>query len=345
MASLIAMNGFLYGTTSRRAKRGDSGTVFVVDTSGLEKVLYNFTGGTDGAYPEAALTKVNDILYGTTEGGGTEGYGTIFNVTAAGKERALYSFQGGTDGANPVTKLSNLNGTLYGTTSSGGYACGCGTVFTVTAAGKEHVLYRFESGRDGAYPGAYLTLAKGLLYGTTGAGGGSGCSDHGCGTVFSISTAGKERVLYRFRGGSDGANPVAGLTKLNGLLYGTTSPGDNNAGTVFSITTGGKMRVLYAFPGGSDGANPDGHLTNLNGVLYGTTSSGGLSRCGYHHSSAWCGTVFSVTTEGKVIVLYQFQGGNDGSYPVGLFPLGGTLYGTTGAGGQYGQGTVFALTP
>ena len=117
-----------------------------------------------------------------------------------------------------------------------------------------------------------MTPENGLLYGSTEYGGGSGCSDHGCGTVFSVSTAGKERVLYRFQAGNDGANPIAGLTKLNGLLYGTASPGNNNAGTIFSITTDGKVRVLYDFPGGSDGANPDAHLTNLDGILYGTTS-------------------------------------------------------------------------
>jgi uncharacterized repeat protein (TIGR03803 family) len=59
----------------------------------------------------------------------------------------------------------------------------------------------------------------GTLYGTT-LGGGSGCGSSGCGTLFKLSTAGKETVLDRFKGGTDGANPEAGLIEMNGALYG-----------------------------------------------------------------------------------------------------------------------------
>ena len=66
----------------------------------------------------------------------------------------------------------------------------------------------------------------------------------GCGTVFEISTSGKEQVLYRFAGGNDGFFPSAGVLALNGTLYGTTSAGgglpckkyDGSCGTVFALS-------------------------------------------------------------------------------------------------------------
>jgi uncharacterized repeat protein (TIGR03803 family) len=202
------------------------------------------------------------------------------------------------------------------------------------------VLFSFR-GSSGAPEGSLIPM-KGLLYGPTY--GGARRGDYG--TIFVMDTAGLEKVLYSFKGGSDGAYP-GGLTKLNGLFFGTTYAGGimYGWGTVFSLTTAGKERVLYSFRGGSDGKYPDAHLTKLNGVLFGTTSGGGLERCGARTSPTWCGTVFSVTTTGKEDVLYRFRGGKDGSDPNALVPLDGTLYGTTRSGGQYFQGTVFALTP
>jgi uncharacterized repeat protein (TIGR03803 family) len=96
-----------------------------------EMVLYNFTGGTDGAAPDDDLIDVNGTLYGTTGGGGTATSGTVFSITPSGKEAVLYSFKGGkTDGAHPYAGLTNVNGTLYGTTPYGG-VYGYGTVFSL----------------------------------------------------------------------------------------------------------------------------------------------------------------------------------------------------------------------
>ncbi|MGA8098622.1 MAG: DUF1153 domain-containing protein [Candidatus Cybelea sp.] len=72
------------------------------------------------------------------------------------------------------------------------------TVYKVSTAGKERVLYRFQGGTDGWYPSAGLTYARGMLYGTTELGGEIcvGSSYYTCGTVFVVSTSGKERVLH-----------------------------------------------------------------------------------------------------------------------------------------------------
>jgi uncharacterized repeat protein (TIGR03803 family) len=48
------------------------GTVFKVDNTGNETVLYSFTGGTDGAFPYARLVRDSKgNLYGTTDFGGS----------------------------------------------------------------------------------------------------------------------------------------------------------------------------------------------------------------------------------------------------------------------------------
>jgi hypothetical protein len=68
------------------------------------------------------------------------------------------------------------------------------------------------SDSDGAHPVAGLVRdAAGNLYGTIEQGGDLTCSlESGCGTVLKIETTGKEKLLYSFTGGADGARPVAG---------------------------------------------------------------------------------------------------------------------------------------
>jgi uncharacterized repeat protein (TIGR03803 family) len=314
-------------------------------------VLYSFIGGSgDGGYPIGDLLNVNGTLYGTTAGQGAHGVGTVFAITVSGKETVLYSFgTNSEDGTNPIAGLINVNGTLYGTTENGG-SNGYGTVFAITMSGKETVLYSFgTSSEDGTSPFAGLIDVNGTLYGTTVAGGvncRSGSS--GCGTVFAITTSGKETVLHSFGGSGDGDGPVAALINVKGTLYGTTLDGpydfcgESGCGTVFSITPSGKETVLHSFGSSGDGTNPLAGLINLNGMLYGTTGSGGAKGDG---------TVFAITMSGKETVLYSFgTGSEDGDYPVaGLTNVKGTLYGTTEYGAVHcskggGCGTVFSIT-
>jgi uncharacterized repeat protein (TIGR03803 family) len=329
------------------------------------QVLYNFRGAPDGISPTAGLINVNGTLYGTTCEGGAYisgsgiGLGTVFSITTTGTEKVLYSFgEGGPfDGANPCAGLVALDGTLYGTTYYGGAytgtGSGLGTVFSITTAGTESVLYSFD-GADGQWPAAGLIVRGSKLYGTTSYGGPyNNCLEYhyGCGTVFSITLAGKQRLLHSFGNGSDARIPQAGLISVRGALYGTTTDGGKtDDGTIFKIDSRtGEETVLFTFKGGSDGEHPlRGSLILVNGVLYGTTSHGGMA--GPKQKS--CGTIFSVTTSGTEHIIYRFKGGNDGAVPWnGLFAMGGKLYGTTRRGGNagcfrhLGCGTVFSVTP
>lgn len=205
-------------------------------------MLYSFGGGSDGASPYANLTNVNGTLYGITFAGGANDTGTIFKITTSGAYSQLYSFAGGADGSNPRGALLRIGDRLYGTTVNGGTSCGgsggCGTVFKVTTSGAYSQLYSFRAvGGDGSNPTGALVRVGTTLYGTTAF---AGSSNNG--TIFKITPAGTETVLYRFAGGNDGVNPYAGLTYVNGTLYGTTTAGgtgcsgSGGCGTVYSLS-------------------------------------------------------------------------------------------------------------
>lgn len=86
VAGLIQdVQGNLYGTTASGGLYDGNygyGTVFKIAPGGTETVLYNFTGGADGANPEAGLIlDANGNLYGTTTNGGAYTYGTVFKLT------------------------------------------------------------------------------------------------------------------------------------------------------------------------------------------------------------------------------------------------------------------------
>jgi uncharacterized repeat protein (TIGR03803 family) len=211
----------------------------------------------------------------------------------------LYAFRGPNygDGYGPRGSLLDVNGTLYGVTylggASGSSSEGYGMVYALATSGKEKVLYSFQGPPDGSEPFSGLINVNGTLYGTTFSGGKSGCQNNfGCGVVYSITTSGSEKVLYRFKGGSDGGNPDASLLEVNGTLYGTTAfGGTNGLGTIFSYSTSGGEQVLHSF-GGSDGADPEADMIDVSGTLYGTTYYGGYEKgCG----GKGCGTVFALT--------------------------------------------------
>lgn len=342
-SGLVSVNGILYGTTTAGGRC--AGTVYSVTTGGSEDVLHCFGHGDDGRSPQAELIDVNGVLYGTTYGGGKFRKGTVFSVSTSGAEKVLHSFKGGSDGANPNAALVNVNGTLYGTTAYGGSACGsfgCGTVYAISTTGSESVLHSFQGGSEGAYlPEAALLYMKGRLYGTTYLGGSTRCLyHHGCGVVFTLTMAGKEKLLFRFSS-FDGSHPFAGLIDVKGVLYGTNTAGGgpSYSGTVYAVRTDGVAKVVHRFrpPGGY---GPQTELIHVNGTFYGTTTSGG--------SHGDNGTIFSMSSAGATKVLHNFAGGSDGSYPQSaLIDVNGTLYGTTYYGGVDGEccGTVFALTP
>lgn len=100
------------------------------------------------------------------------------------------------------------------------------------------------------------------------------------------------------------------------------------------------LSTLYRFGGSTSGSVPSALSQANDGLLWGTTASGGT----YGH-----GTVFKMVPGGGTFTsLYSFcpqSGCTDGEAPEGdaFEAVDGHLYGTTSAGGAYGQGTVFQI--
>ncbi len=359
--------GNLYGTTASGGASG-VGTVFELAPTGAgwtETVLYSFLNGSDGANPYGPLFLDKEgNLYGVTGGGGASGFGTAFelspNFGGGWTKTTIYTFAGGSDGSLPFGGLiSDHRGHLYGFTLSGGNgSCyggnGCGTVFELKrsqGSWKEVVAFRFPGGDGGSRPAGITLDGSGNLYGASTQGGNAGA-----GLVFKLShSAGRwtENVLHAFTGGRDGSSPQAGVV-LDGLgnLYGTTVNGSGGGcagggcGLVYELKLVGNGKwmelVLHRFTDNAhDGSNPGTPLIfDSKGDLLGATCCGGP----YGE-----GTVFELMQnfdrKWNESVIEDFFSGSYGVSP-GALVLGkdGYLYGPA-AGGAYGNGLVFQLTP
>jgi len=323
--------------------------------------VHDFTGGSDGAFPNGNLVvDASGNLWGACDGGGAQKVGTVFELTpgAGGwSETVLYNFcnrQGCPSGPQSgVTR--DQSGNLYGTADEVAFE-----LSPTSGHWKETALHKFCAKgppcNDGTDPYAGLILdAAGNLYGTTGYGG-TGCGGDGCGTVYELSPeAGgkwKETILHRFDDSNQGAyDPGAGALFMDssGSLFGTTELGGKAGwGTVFRLTQSGdgpwKEAILYSFGNGPGGGFPDaGVIMDKAGNLYGTTDEGG--------GPNGCGVMYKLSPAAKgkwkYSVLHTFGRVGDGCLPSGNLAIdsNGNLYGGTIFGGTSGNGVVFELTP
>lgn len=292
--------GNLYGTAvvggTGQACEGGCGVVYKLTHSGgnwSQSVLYNFTGGNDGSGPGAGLSfDGNGNLYGMTPTGGAFGLGVIYQLKPGPNDswqfNVIHTFTGGIDGATgSAGRLLLDGGNFYGVATVGG-AHGKGTAFKLTpnpnGTWKLRTLYSFKGQPDAGFPyGALIRDASGKLYGTTYYDGANGI-----GAVYQLTPnpggEWKERVLYSFKGGTDGSYPISHLNfDATGSLYGTTSEGGAvgcSCGTIFKLTPVGEGRwqesVVHGFRGAPDGAYAyNGMVAGAGGIFYGSTVIGG----------------------------------------------------------------------
>ena len=284
-------DGNFYGTTYAGGANG-YGTVFKINSSGAFTLLHSFAfGTTDGTGSMSSLVQGTDgNFYGTTPGGGANGYGTVFQISPVSPYplTLLHSFSNATtDGAAPYGGLvQGVDGYFYGTTYYGGAntsqfgSYGCGTVFKIspTSPYSLTVLHSFSNATtDGSAPYAGLVQGTdGNFYGTTFYGGANGYG--GYGTVFEISPTSPYplTLLHSFSGAlSDGEYPEAGLVQgTDGEFYGTTF-----GETAFKINSTEMFTLLHSFSNATtDGYAPQaGLVQGAEGSFYGITSQGGTS--------------------------------------------------------------------
>jgi uncharacterized repeat protein (TIGR03803 family) len=244
-------SGRLYGTTYLGGANGP-GTVYELTHSGgkwIERIVWSFTGQTDGANPYSGVViGPGNTFFSTTTSGGINLYGTVDELKKLGStwsEQTLYEFQDDdTTGADPFAGLLlEPSGVLIGATEYGGAHKG-GTVFSLTPSHGEWNIapvYSFRAKSCCNGPAASLIMdTAGNLYGTTQ--GDPGIND---GTVFKLTP--KEgrwiiKILHTFTGGRNGSTPVGALALDSaGDIYGTTLLGgvqnsEGGYGVVFKIT-------------------------------------------------------------------------------------------------------------
>jgi uncharacterized repeat protein (TIGR03803 family) len=342
LAGLIAdASGNLYGTTAGKTGPADPrGSVFMIPAGSTTPVVLGRFDGPNGERPEGALLAdpTGKILYGTTSGGGANGYGTVFKVDlnpTPATVTTLVSFDQ-TNGGSPKGSLAmDASGNLYGATKEGGIA-GEGTLFKI-AAGTSDItsLFSFEPAMTGSAPESGVILVNGVLYGS------AYFSPTGnAGELFKYNLGTDSfSVLHDFAASADGAYPGGLIADGQGNLFGVTFFGSGTPGNIFRVDAGtSNLNVLASLPGGSEAANPQGRLTfGPDGNLYGVANAGGV---------AGLGGVFVMNHLTHVVsTLAAFEQNTTGNLPQGgLVFANGKIYGTTAENGANGgYGTVYQL--
>ncbi len=291
-------DGSLYGTASGGGLYGE-GVIFRLRPSATEcptaqcrwteTVVYNFTGGADGATPQGNIIfDQAGNLYGTTLAGGAGGgWGTAYELSPSDGQwslSVLHQFTDGSDGGEPANGvIFDQAGNLYGTTVSGG-SNKKGVVYELTpgtSGWTQTILHNFAGGAsDGAVGAGMAFDSHGNLFGFTEEG---GYEDWG--VTFELQPTGgggySYSVIYLFMpqpGGAPGYISVPAVDSAGNLYGSGTSGGSGEAGVAFELTPSGgtwNFVTLHAFSG-PDGDEPGGNvILDPQGNVYGCAEYGG----------------------------------------------------------------------
>jgi uncharacterized repeat protein (TIGR03803 family) len=273
--------GNLYGTTYYGGAN-NFGIVYKLSRNGQQTVLYNFTGGADGANPDTGVVlDAAGNMYGTTSAGGAYLAGSVYKLSPAGQITVLHSFsQGG--GAPGAGLTFDAKGDLYGLSAA--------AIFKISASGQFKQVAALSPAVVGGAPSAAVTFdSAGNLYGTTGAVVGANGTSAPFGALFELDRAGQFSVLYHFPGRQNpGKNAVSCpiATSNSGVVVDSNfnifgvSQNAGNGGTVYKRTFAADFEsfLLAGAPGGSHPRG--GVIRGPNGYLFGTTWDGGAGNTG-----------------------------------------------------------------
>ena len=306
----------LAGPPGKYTDSSGCGVLYRINARGEVTILHYFAGGADGQHPIPTLVEVdNGVFYGATDTGGivnglcgTDGCGVTFRITTAGVKSTVHSFDASNgDGSHPIGLTFGTDGILYGTTLVGG-AQNQGTVFSLSPGGIYTILHSFggQGSGDAGYPyGSLVEGRDGNFYGASRYGGIGRLDlcESGCGTLYRITPAGAETVVYVFTETTNGALPEGTLIAASdGNLYGLTSYGGAGWGVIFKSTLTGVESVVHQFgqppPNVFDSPVPSGLVRSLSGNLYGIAAGGDFAE----------GVVYKLDQQGELTILHSFRG-------------------------------------
>ena len=365
--------GNLYGTASGGFQ--EQGYLYKLTPSGSPST-YSFTKlhsfgafSGDGLQPESGVYLNGNVLYGTTESGGTNYSGIWGTVWSYNLSSHVYTilhnfFSTSSDGLNPSSApILGSDGRLYGVTLAGGSVNG-GTIYSMNTDGSNYDSYSFTGAAGGA-PVGRLVQVGGIFYGVCYAGG----SYYG-GIIFQFTHSGSSYNVtpYYSFDGSYGAFPNSRLTAdSSGNLYGVTYTGGwYNVGAAFMMPTSGARAgmpvLLHSFDGldgyinndpEASGVGSPGLILASDGSLYGVSSAGGITYFAQSYIYG-NGAAFKITTSGKFTSLASFgvEGvfndsiSNNPGDPGLVQANDGYFYGTAINGGPYpssgsGDGAIY----
>jgi uncharacterized repeat protein (TIGR03803 family) len=332
----------LYGTTEYGGSNTDFGTAYKITTaaSPVFTTLRNFAHAT-GSQPMGPLVKGADgLFYGTSAGGGTNGFGVIYKMTTGGVPTVLVHFTGPTGLATGAASRAGLmlgtDGNFWGATSAGGGG-NRGNVYKVTPAGGFTNLANFSSALGWAPAGAPVAESATTWLCPLVDGGANGA---GTMVRMTLDNAVVSVAAIADFGGTAGSAPSGGLLKVGTDFYGvTTAGGASNRGTTYVYNAAG-LNLLANHSAGIGSAAEGPLVRGQDGALYGSSREGG---------SVSLGSLTRVSTAGTRTRLVSFTGSSGavkGQRPRGPLALAANtnFYGLTESGGSANAGTLFRLS-
>jgi len=341
---LQANDGMLYGLT-KVGGTNNYGVLFQynINTNSLI-VKVNFTGGVNGNNPFGSLIQASDnMLYGFTEFGGTDGTGVLFQYNLSSNTFTKKSDFSVINGRSPKGQLIQANdGNLYGLAPQSG-TNNNGVLFQYNLISEVLVpKINFSNQINGSFPqGSLMQASDGKLYGMTNSSNINSIGNDG--TIFQYNVTSNSLVNKLVFGlATNGAMPITNLLKLNdGKLLGVTQVrGINNEGVLYEYNPSIKSYTKKIdFSSVVTGKFPSGALIQAsNGKIYGVATDGGI----YAN-----GVLFEYDKIANTLIKKV-----DFSSLIGRSPEGslveasdGNLYGTTRNGGVNDKGVLFQYDP
>ena len=216
---VVGPNGIMYGMTQNGGTY-KHGTIYTTDTTGNFIKIHDFNGVDGGAPDEARLVfGPNNKIFGTTIGGGINGFGVVFELSQQNKFTKIYDFPQVQFFNSYSEFLVGPEGDLYGVMSSGGeFQCGALYKISTDDSHKITVLHNFTQ-QQGCHPFTNLVFDSNQnIYGTTILGG-----TNNAGTIFKINANNGDYTLMHSFSNLD-ANPN-GLFEYDNDFYGVTEFG------------------------------------------------------------------------------------------------------------------------